>query len=281
MGLVTRRGDLIPVSWVCSSMKDSNSQPIGVVAVGRDLTERRKLEMQVLQSQKLAALGVMAGGIAHEIRNPLAVCFSAAQFLLEGNIPCEFEKECAEKIYAGIQRASNIIENLLRFARPSAETEIMPVDFVSLLKETLLLVANQAKIQKIKVATQLPKEAVVLDGIASLLQQVFMNLFMNAIKAMPDGGTLTISMTPGEYEVTVCVRDTGHGILPSDIPRIFDPFYTTSPVGKGTGLGLSICYSIVKQHLGSIGAESIEGKGSVFTVMLPIVSGRAPSHEKQ
>jgi PAS domain S-box-containing protein len=131
--LITKDGGTIPVSWVLSPMRDHLSQAVGVVALGRDLTERRKFEAQLLQSQKLAALGVMAGGIAHEIRNPLAVCSSAAQFILEHDCPPEIRQECARKIHQGIKRASMIIENLLRFARPSAATGLHKVDLTSVL----------------------------------------------------------------------------------------------------------------------------------------------------
>jgi signal transduction histidine kinase len=110
-----------------------------------------------------------------------------------------------------------------------------------------------------------------INGNASLLQQVLINLFLNGIKAMPDGGTLTISIETADREVLVRITDTGQGISENDIDKIFDPFYTTSPVGQGTGLGLSICYSIVKQHNGSIDVESLNGKGSTFTVGLPVM----------
>lgn len=272
--LITRDGNAIQVSWVCSPMKNDQSQAVGIVAVGRDLTERRKLETQLLQSQRLAALGVMAGGIAHEIRNPLAICSSSAQFLMDDDLSQEFRMECAEKIHAGIQRASLIIENLLRFARPSAKTDMEGINLLALLEETRALVANQARIQKIELIPHLPQEPVLIKGIASLLQQVFMNLFLNAINAMPDGGTLSLAVERRGSEVLIRIADTGHGISRVNMDKIFDPFYTTSPVGKGTGLGLSICYSIVKQHLGSIEIDSVEGEGSTFTVRLPICEFR-------
>ena len=267
--LVTKHGYSIPVSWVFSPMMGEFSQPVGVVAVGRNLTERRKFEMQLLQSQKLAALGVMAGGIAHEVRTPLAICSSSAQFLMDDGITPEFRKECAEKINIGIQRASLIIENLLRFARPSQKTDIVPVNLLSLIEETVALVANQAKLQQVEVTTIFSDEAVFVNGIPTLLQQVFINLFLNAINAMPDGGVLSISVETSGCEVLIRVADTGHGISRDDIDKVFDPFYTSSPVGKGTGLGLSICYSIVKEHFGSIEVVSNEGEGSAFTVRMP------------
>lgn len=267
--ITTKDGGLIPVYWVLSPLRDEMSQSVGLVMVGRDLTERRKLEMQLLQSQKLAALGVMAGGIAHEIRNPLAICSSCAQFLMQEDNDVEFRHECAQKIHAGIQRASVTIENLLKFAHPSTKTEVSLVNLCSLIEETLCLIASQAKIQKIEVIGSFSQETVMITGVESLLQQVFLNLLINALNAMPDGGTLSISVATKGKEALVRISDTGTGIKRADIDKIFDPFYTTSPVGKGSGLGLSICYSILRQHFGSIEVESREGKGSTFTVRLP------------
>ena len=270
-GLRTRNEGRIPVSWIFSPMKDHLGQTAGVVAVGRDLTERRKFEAQLLQSQKLAALGVMAGGIAHEIRNPLAVCSSAAQFIMEENVNPEFQQECAQKIYTGIQRASMIIENLLRFAHPASKQDFKEINLNSLLEETLSLVTNQARIQKIELHAQLPPEPILISAMDALLQQAFMNLLLNAIKAMPDGGVLGIALGRTNSETWVSISDTGQGIAQADMNNIFDPFYTTAPVGQGSGLGLSICYSIVKQHFGTITVDSEEGQGTNFTVRLPIL----------
>jgi PAS domain S-box-containing protein len=269
--LITRHGHTISVSWVLSPMKDDSLRTVGIVAVVRDLTERRKFESQLFQSQKLSALGVMAGGIAHEIRNPLAISSSAAQFLMDDDISTEFRKECADKITVGIERASNIIENLLKFARPSENSNVVKLDLVALLKDTLNLVKNQARIQKIHMMSHLLKGAVLISGNGSLLQQVFMNLFLNAINAMQDGGTLSISTEIMANEVAVRIADTGRGISKQEVDKIFDPFYTSSSAGKRTGLGLSISYSIIKQHSGAIEVESTEGKGTTFIVRLPIL----------
>lgn len=270
--LVTKERTVIPVSWILSPMKDDMGRTVGVVSVGRDLTERRKLERQLLQSQKLAALGVMAGGIAHELRNPLAICASAAQFLMEEGVTAEFRQECAAKIHAAIQRASVIIENLLRFARPGGQIEMKPTDLVSVLRDTVALVANQARLQNIELVCSFLAGCLLVNGVANLLQQAFLNLFLNALDAMPSRGRLSVSAERDEGMVSVRVADTGCGISQADIDSIFDPFYTTSAPGKGTGLGLSLCYSIVKQHLGSIEVDSVHGKGSTFTVRLPSCS---------
>ena len=139
-------------------------ETIGIVAVGRNLTESFKLEAQLLQAQKLAALGVMAGGIAHELRNPLAICSSAAQFLMQEEITPEFRRECAQKMQQGMQRASGIIDHLLKFTRPSERGDRVKLDLLTVLKETLALVADQAKIQNINVTAQLPDAPVFVHG---------------------------------------------------------------------------------------------------------------------
>ena len=269
--LTPNKGGSILISWVFSPMLDDYGKTVGTVVVGRDLAERRKLELQLRQSQKLTALGVMAGGIAHEIRNPLAVCSSSAQFLLEDNVSAEFQKECARKIKTNIQKASVIIENLLRFARSSLDTEMGEVDLMAVLKETIELVTNQAKVQKIQIQFSNPKSVILVSGVSGLLQQVFMNIFLNAINAMPEGGLLNITVSTVEDRVIVRISDTGVGISPGDLDKIFDPFHTSSPVGQGTGLGLSICYSIIRQHLGSIQAESRYGQGATIIVTLPLL----------
>ncbi|MFA6034417.1 MAG: ATP-binding protein, partial [Myxococcota bacterium] len=264
----TRDGVYLQLHWVFSPMKDHLNQTVGIVAVGRDLTERMKFEAELMQSQKLAALGVMAGGIAHEIRNPLAICSSAAQFLMDENISPKLSRECAERVRVGIDRASAIIENLLKFAHPQSD-KMNLVNMASLLKETVSLIGHHALVHKIAVELVLPDEPLVVDGVATLLQQVFMNLLLNAVSAMPDGGLLKVEGRASQGEVIITVSDTGCGIPQSNMERIFDPFFTTSPVGKGAGLGLSICYSIVKKHNGTIEVESRQGKQTVFTIRLP------------
>jgi PAS domain S-box-containing protein len=266
--LVTKNGGEVPVSWVFSPMMDDQGQAIGIVAVGRNLTESHRLEAQLLQAQKLAALGVMAGGIAHELRNPLAICSSAAQFLMDEGIEPEFRRECAQKVQQGMQRASGIIDHLLKFTRPSKRGDLVRLDLLAVLKETLALIADQAKIQNIEVRPQLPDGPAFVQGDARLLQQVFLNLFLNAIHAMPDGGRLTVTVTTAPQLVSVQVADTGHGIPAADLGILFDPFSSKSSGRKSTGLGLPLCYAIVQQHAGAIEVDSTPGQGSAFTVRL-------------
>jgi PAS domain S-box-containing protein len=272
--LATAGGPEVPVSWVFSAMRDERGTVVGIVAIGRNLTERRKLETQILQSRKLAALGVMAGGIAHEIRNPLAVCASAAQFLLEEKATEAFVQECAQKIVAGVQRASFIIENLLQFARPGAPEGMHGTNLAYVVANTVALVANEARLKKVSVLQHIPETSVEVNGNVNMLEQVLMNLIFNAFKAMPDGGTLEIVLGAEENEAVLSISDSGCGIRKEDLDKIFDPFYTTRSVGEGTGLGLSLCYAIIRQHSGVIKVDSTEGKGTTVTLRLPRAQGQ-------
>ncbi|QJC56591.1 Signal transduction histidine-protein kinase AtoS [Polaromonas vacuolata] len=267
--LVARSGALIPVAWAFSSMRDEAGKVSALVAVGRDLTERHTFEAQLAQNVKLAALGVMAGGIAHELRNPLSVSYSAAQFLKDGAMDPAFQEECIQKILDGINRASGIIENLLRFSRPSEGGNMKVIDLVPVVRETVRLLSNQGALQKVSVSEDYPAGSILINGNTSQLQQVLMNLIVNAYAAMSKGGDLKIAIRSEGGRVTVFVRDTGSGIAESNTAKIFDPFFTTKGAGGGTGLGLSICHTIISQHQGRIDVDSKIGQGSTFTVSLP------------
>ena len=273
INLVALSGTLIPVDWSFSPIRDDSGKVSGIVAVGRDLLERRALEQHLYQSEKLAALGVMASGIAHELRNPLSVSFSAAQFLLEPSEDPAFQQECVGKILEGIERSSLIIENLLRFARPSSSNQHESLNLVAVVRETLNVLTPQAKLQKINLIEHYGETLLPVVGNANLLQQVIMNLVLNAYQAITNGGDVSIMTRRESDKALICVRDNGCGIAAAHLNRIFDPFFTTRPVGKGTGLGLSICHTLVEQHGGTIGVESsVEGQGTTFVVRLPLAA---------
>lgn len=183
-----------------------------------------------------------------------------------------FQQECVSKIIDGIQRSSAIIENLLRFARPAPSDQEESMNLVTLVQETVSVLTPQAKLQKIKVVEDYEGLSVPISGNANLLQQVVMNLILNAYQAVPTGGEIRIVIRREASEAVVRVSDTGCGIPPSHLGRVFDPFFTTQPAGKGTGLGLSICHTIVKQHGGVIEVDSAEGQGCTFTVRLPLTA---------
>ncbi len=268
--LLTDHGQQVPIAWSFSSMRDDSGGMVGIVAVGRDLTERRRLETQLIQSAKMASLGVMAGGIAHELRNPLGIIAASNQLLAEQPNDAELRSQCVQKINVATQRASLIIENLLKFARPQGD-RLREVDLHSILEDTFALMVHQLNLQKVNLLNALEPNLPRVNGNAELLQQVFINLILNACNAMPQGGTLSVSTRAiGTERVEVRFSDTGHGIPAEDLPKIFDPFFTTMPVGKGTGLGLSLSYSIIQQHQGQIEVESELGKGAAFVIRLPI-----------
>lgn len=238
----------------------------------------RRLEAELMGAQKLAALGAMAGGIAHEIRNPLAITSSAAQFLMEDDLSPEFLKECAKRIHEGIERVSTIIENQLQFVRPSLSGKGMEqVDLGSLVRDTLTLISNQGRLQGIELEVETPGTLVVVDGIPSMLEQLVLNLALNAFNSMPKGGGLCIRVEPHQEYVLVRVIDSGCGIPADMLDKVFTPSFTTA--STGTGLGLSICDSIVRRHSGAITVCSVEGKGSTFTVKLP--RPYVQTHEQQ
>jgi len=230
------------------------------------------LEAQLIQTAKMASLGVMAGGIAHELRNPLGIVSASAQLLLEHSDDGQLRPQCAQKIHAATQRASMIIENLLKFARPMGE-RMGEVDLNAVLEETLVLLAHQMTLQKVTLLKEFQTDLPKVYGNAGLLQQVFTNLILNARSAMPQGGTLMVTTRATEAgEVEMRFRDTGCGMPPENLPKIFDPFFTTMPVGQGIGLGLSISYSIIQQHQGTIEVESEVDQGSTFIIRLPVHS---------
>lgn len=267
--LASRSEEPSAVSWTLAPLRNADGETTGIVAAGRDLSERHRLEAQLLHSQKLAALGVMAGGIAHEIRNPLAVCSSAAQFLRDDDdLDDELRRECVEKIIGGIHKASEIIENLLRFARSSPSEKMTRIDPVALLNQALSVVEHLANVSQVEITTNFCAEPAAVRGVSSLLEQAFINILLNAISAMPNGGRLNLAMECTADEVLVHISDTGMGIDPAHLGSIFDPFYTRSGVGKSTGLGLSICYSIIRQHQGRIEVQSEPGVGTCFCVHL-------------
>lgn len=271
LSLRTRQGKLIPVAWACSPMWDEQGRVVALVAVGRDLTERRLLEAQLFQSAKMASLGIMAGGIAHQLRNPLGVSSAAAQLLLREPHNRELDRECAQKIYEGIKRASAIIESLLRFARPDGGA-FNAIQVNDVIGDTVAMLNHQASLNQVQVELELGAGLPIISANPSALQQAFTNLFLNACQAMPTGGRLTIRSRHAEPAGCVAVdfADTGCGIPQENLSQVFDPFFTTRPVGKGVGLGLTIAYSILQQHGGSIQLHSSVGKGSTFTVLVPL-----------
>jgi len=237
-----------------------------------DVTEHKKLEGQLMQAAKMNSLAVMAGGIAHQLRNPLSVISATAQLLGEQSEHKQLRNQCIKKINTTVRRASLVIENMLNFARPQ-HGNMAEVNVHTALKGTLDLIAYHMTSKNIRLQKDFAADLPSVYGNKELLQQVFANLILNACNAMPDGGKLKVStraIQPDQVEIRF--EDAGHGISPSDMPFIFDPFFTTMPAGEGTGLGLSISYSIVQKHQGTIDVKSQPGQGTTAIVQLPAMS---------
>lgn len=245
------------------------------IEVARLFTEREELQAQLVQSAKMASLGVMASGIAHEIRNPLAIASAAAQLIRDRPGDEALRTEALEKMQRSIVRASGIIESLLKFARP-VEGPPARVDVNELVDETCALMEEQMTAHKVTVKMHPAAGLPPVEADERLLQQVFTNLMLNARQAMPDGGSLTITTSLDDRgRVVIRFADTGTGIHPDDLPKVFDPFFTTRPTGQGVGLGLAISYQIIERHHGTIELASTSGKGTTATIRLPAATAHA------
>ena len=246
---------------------------IGRLMLVDDITERIELESQLTQAEKLSSIGLLAAGVAHEVNTPLAVISSYSQMLSKQLNGDERNSAVLDKIIKQTFRASEIVNNLLNFSRTSG-SEFGEVDVNKVIHDTLNLLEHQFKLAKIKVIDELTPGPLPVYGNAGKLQQVFLNLFLNAKDAMPEGGSLTLS-SRSERRVQVVVSDTGTGIAQDHINRIYDPFFTTKTSikdgRKGTGLGLSVTYGIIQEHAGKIRVDSQLGAGTKFYLEFPLM----------
>jgi PAS domain S-box-containing protein len=271
--LQTPAGETRTVNVAIAPLVTRKFQVIGRLVIMDDITERVELESQLSQADKLTSIGLLAAGVAHEVNTPLAVISSYTQMLakqLQGDIQ---KSGLLEKITRQTFRASEIVNNLLNFSRTSG-TEFADVDINKVITDTLALLEHQFKTARIQVDSQLMSGISAIQGNPGRLQQVFLNLFLNAKDAMPGGGKLSIATSNGDM-VSVRVSDTGSGIAPEHIQRIYDPFFTTKTAPKegqtrGTGLGLSVTYGIIQEHAGKIRVESNPGAGTTFALDFPL-----------
>jgi two-component system NtrC family sensor kinase len=239
----------------------------GWIVVIEDITDRASLEEQLRVSEKMAAIGLLAAGVAHEVNTPLTGISSFTQMLLDKADPTDPKTQLLEKIEQQTFRAAKIVNSLLNLARPS-EGEAAPLDVNAVISDVLSLLEHQFRGSRIQVRRDLAPSAPI-RGFEYQLQQVFLNLFLNARDAMPKGGWLSVSTSASGDTVTVEVADTGSGIPSEHISRIYDPFFTTKADGRGTGLGLSVTYGIVQEHAGTLTCESVVGQGTRFVLTLP------------
>ena len=251
---------------------------VGMLMIIEDITDRVQLEEQLQISEKMASIGLLAAGVAHEVNTPLTGISSFTQMLLEGADPKDPKTVLLEKIERQTFRAAKIVNGLLNLSRPgTASNDRTEVDLNAVIVDVFALLEHQFEVGSIKVRRELSAAPVAVLGIEHQLQQVFLNLFLNARDAMPSGGWLSVSTRLEGDRVVAEVADTGSGIPSEQIARIYDPFFTTKAIGRGTGLGLSITYGIVREHDGALQCDSAVGQGTRFTMVLPLAPAAARS----
>jgi PAS domain S-box-containing protein len=258
---------------------DAEASTAGTIVILEDITTRVELEEQLQISEKMASIGLLAAGVAHEVNTPLTGISSFTQMLLEGADPADPRTRLLEKIERQTFRAAKIVNGLLNLSRPpsAGRTEVGPVDINTVINDVLSLLEHQFALHHVKVRRELNSDPVIVLGMEHKLQQVFLNLFLNAKDAMPKGGWLSVSTRIDEGRMIAEVSDTGSGIPTEYLGRIYDPFFTTKTMGQGTGLGLSITYGIVREHEGSIECESALGQGTRFVLLFPPPPAEIPA----
>ncbi len=263
--LFGRKDDYFQVTT--APIMGDNGELHGYIRLIQDVTEIKRMEEQIINSEKLASIGRLAAGIAHEIGNPLTSIFSFVQILKEMEKGDEFKKESLETISFHINRISGILKQLSGYTKmPAGESKRCMIN--DIIDTALNLIRYDKKAKGISILKELSPDLppIVIDD--NQLSQVFVNITLNAIDAMPEGGTLTVRSFMRFGSIAIQFEDTGIGILKEDIHKIFDPFYTTKE--KGTGLGLSVSYDIIKKLKGTLKVDSESGKGTVFTILLPV-----------
>jgi PAS domain S-box-containing protein len=267
--LNTPAGRRLVINASIAPLVGKNGARLGRLILLDDITQRVRLEEQMVQTEKLTSLGLLAAGVAHEVNTPLAVISNYIQMLAK-QIPADDPRQkTIERIVKQTFRASEIVNNLLNFSRTGA-AEFVEVNLNSVLEETLTLVQHPFKTAQVNVIKNYTEQLPPVLGSITRLQQVFLNLFMNARDAMPSGGMLEVRTGAHNGSVAVEVTDTGLGIPAENLHRIFDPFFTTKATGRGTGLGLSVSYGIIKEHAGKVDVRSTPGKGTSFRLEFPV-----------
>ncbi|HEY6946562.1 MAG TPA: PAS domain S-box protein [Candidatus Acidoferrum sp.] len=273
-----KQGDWRRILFNFSPLSDEKGNIEGVVLSGRDVTDLKRLEEQLIQAEKLAAMGQMLAGVAHELNNPLTAVLGVTELLRERAGTDESFKRQLDLTHRQARRAARIVQNLLEFSRPASPFKKL-LDVNNLVERTLQLHEHSLRRNNIEVDFRPDAALPGVIGDANQLIQVFLNLVTNAeqaIREVRDSGRLQIRPGRSGNRISITFQDDGVGIRPEAIPRLFDPFYTTKRPGGGTGLGLSICMSIIREHGGLIEAEALPAGGSAFTVFLPAAPSEQP-----
>jgi hypothetical protein len=270
----TRGGRSLVLNISIAPLEDANEKT-GALVVLEDVTSRIRLEEQLQQREKLSSIGLLAAGVAHEVNTPLTGVSSYTQMLLGMLAETDPKHALLQKVRRQADRATNIVNNLLNFSRTGDATEFNDIDISVVLDDTIQLLEPQLRRSQIEIVRTFDQDLPRVFGNSGKLQQVFTNLLLNARDAIPDGGRITISTTAVDHSVVVEVADTGIGIAPENVAKIYDPFYTTKGVGRGTGLGLAVTYGIIQEHSGHIAVDSVTGRGTTFRITLPTSNARA------
>jgi PAS domain S-box-containing protein len=267
-----KEGSLIPVEIRQTLIRDGGGRPLAYLAFVTDRSERRQLEQQLLESGKLAAIGQLAAGVAHEINNPLFAILGLVEFLLKGAEPGTKSHERLVLVQQTALEIKEIVRALLDFAREPADVTTT-VSVREVAAQTVDLVRRTIAAKDIEIVERYGEEPTIVSGSPNQLKQIFLNLLTNAQQAMPDGGTVTVSVERRDDLVCATVSDTGPGIPEETQALIFEPFYSSKRRSGGSGLGLSISRGIAQMHGGDLAAESPPGVGACFVLTLPAVQG--------
>ncbi len=273
--LITRAGHQATANISATPLRGKDGKILGRLLVFNDMTDRVRLEDQVMQAEKLSSIGMLAAGVAHEVNTPLAVIASQSQMLQKLLPPEDPQRSFLDKIVRQTFRASEIISHLLKFSRTSG-TEFKQTDVNQVVGETLTLLEHVLRAGRIRLEEHFDSQLPPIQGNSGRLQQVFMNLILNARDAMRGGGGLRVRTLRENSSVVVEVVDSGVGIPKEDVPRIYDPFFTTKSGSRGTGLGLAVTYGIIREHSGIIEVQSKPGQGTTFRLEFP--AARKPVH---
>ncbi|HEX5875412.1 MAG TPA: ATP-binding protein [Pyrinomonadaceae bacterium] len=271
----TRANRSLVLNIALAPLQDAQGQT-GALVVLEDVTARTSLEEQLQQREKLSSIGLLAAGVAHEVNTPLTGVSSYTQMLLGMLNDNDPKHALLQKVRTQAERATNIVNNLLNFSRTGSATEFGEIDVARVLDDTLQLLEPQLRRSQIEIVRRYDDDAPEVFANAGKLQQVFTNLILNARDAIPDGGKIIVSTGTAEDGSLIAeISDTGIGIAPENVAKIYDPFYTTKGVGQGTGLGLAVSYGIIQEHTGRISVDSEPGQGTTFRITLPSARVRA------
>ncbi|CUS80567.1 PAS domain S-box-containing protein [Candidatus Kryptonium thompsonii] len=265
---ITKDGRRIIVNLSRSLIKDENGEILGSIAIVKDVTKVKELEKQIQHSDKLALIGQIAAGIAHEIGTPLNVISGNAEYIMMEMGENNPYKEELETIISQAERIANLIKQLLEFARPK-KPNYTKINVNHEISHVVELLKHQFEKSNIKLNLKFSENIPDIYADCSQIHQVFLNIIMNAIQAINQNGLIEIETFLRDGYVNIKFKDNGIGILPEHIDKIFEPFFTTKEAGKGTGLGLAVSKRIIDEHNGKVEVESTPGKGTIFTVKFP------------